>query len=74
MTKRQASLLSFYQSTHKRQREFEEKADDDQDQELGDSDRQDIQVEDSPKESEHESEHSSWSITYDVNIEPPIFW
>ena len=29
-----------------------------QDQESDDSDHQDIQVEDSPKESEHESEHS----------------
>ena len=48
-----ASLLSFCQSTHKRQRESEEIADDDQDQESDDSDRQDVQVEDSPEESEH---------------------
>ena len=64
MAKRQEFLLSFCQSTLKRQRESEEKADDDQ--ESHDSDRQDvqveyhqdIQVEDSPEESEHESEHS----------------
>ena len=53
MAERQASLLSLYQSTHKRQRESEEKADDDQDQESDDSDRQDVQVEDSLEESEH---------------------
>ena len=49
MAKRQAPLLSFCPSTHKRQREFEEKADDDQDQESDDSGRQDEQVEDSPQ-------------------------
>ena len=53
MAKRQASLLSFCQSTHKRQRESEEKAYDDQDQESDDSDCQDVQDEDSPEESEH---------------------
>ena len=57
MTKRQASLLSFSQSTHRRQRVSEKKANDDQDQESDDSDSQDIQVEDSPEESEHESKH-----------------
>ena len=31
MARRQASLLSFCQSTHKRQRKSEEKADDDKD-------------------------------------------
>ena len=40
MAKRQASLLSFCQSTHKRQRE----AEDDQYQESDDSDRQDVQL------------------------------
>ena len=59
MAKRQASLLSFCQITHKRQRESEEKAGDDQDQESDNFDLQDVQVEDSPEESEHESEHSS---------------
>ena len=38
------------------QRESEENADDDQDPESDDSDRQDIQVEDSLEESEYESE------------------
>ena len=52
MAKRQASLLSFCQSTHKRQSESEETADDDQDQESDDSDRQDVQVEDIPEESD----------------------
>ena len=52
MAKWQASLLSFFNS------ESEEKADDDQDQELDDSDRQDVQVEDSPDRSEVEPEHS----------------
>ena len=47
MAKRQASLLSFCLSTHMRQRESEEKADDDQDQESDDCDRQDVLVEDS---------------------------
>ena len=51
MAKRQASLLSLCQSTHKRQRESEEKANDDQDLESDDSDHQDMQVEDSPEES-----------------------
>ena len=51
MDKRQASLLSL-------QRESEEKADDDQEQESDNSIHQDVQVEDSPKESEPESEHS----------------
>ena len=49
MAKRQASLLCFCQSTHKRLRESEEKADDDQDQESDDSDCQDVQVEDAQK-------------------------
>ena len=52
-SERQASLLSFRQNTHKRPREPEEKADDDQDLESDDSDRQDVQVEESPEESEH---------------------
>ena len=51
MTKGQASLLSFCPSTHMRQRESEVKADDDQ--ESDDSNRQDVQVEDSLEESEH---------------------
>ena len=54
MAKRQASLLNFCQSTHKRQRESEEKSDD-QILESNDSDRQDAQIEDSPEESEHGS-------------------
>ena len=41
------SQLSFCQSTHKRQKESEEKVDDDQDLESDDSDHQDVQVEDS---------------------------
>ena len=45
-------------ASHNRQREFERKAGDDQDQESDDSDCQDVQVEDIPEESEHESEHS----------------
>ena len=53
MAKRQASLLSVCQSTHKRKRESEEKAADDQDQESDDFDRHDVQVEDIPEESEH---------------------
>ena len=53
MAKSQASMLSFCQSTHKGQRESEEKADDDQDQESDNSDRQDVQVEGSPEESVH---------------------
>ena len=36
MAKTQACLLSFCPTTHMRQRESEEKADDDQDQESGD--------------------------------------
>ena len=58
MAKRQASLLSFCESTHKRQRGSEEKADDDQDKESDDSDHQDAQIEDNPEESEQESEYS----------------
>ena len=50
--------LVFVGSTYKRQRESGEKADYDQDQESDDSDLQNVQVEDSPEESEHESEHS----------------
>ena len=49
MAKRHASLLSFCHSTHKRQRKSEEKASDDQDQESEDPD---IQVVDSPEESD----------------------
>ena len=49
MAKRHASLLSFCQITHKRQRKSEEKASNDQDQE---SDDQDVQVVDSPEESD----------------------
>ena len=41
MVKRRASLLSFCQTTHKRQWETVEKADD-QDQESDSSDRQDV--------------------------------
>ena len=47
---------------HMRQRESEEKADDDQ--ESDNSDRQDVQVEDSPEESEQESEHSCHDPSY----------
>ena len=49
MAKRHASLLSFCHSTDKRQRKSEEKASDDQDQESEDPD---IQVVDSPEESD----------------------
>ena len=65
MAKRQASLLDFCQSTHMRQRESEEKADDD---------RQDVQVEDSPEESEHESEHSCHDPSHMMStLSPQIF-
>ena len=74
MAKRQASLLSFCQSTHKRQRESEEKADDDQDQESDDSDHQDVQVEDSSEESELESEHSWHDPSHMMStLRPPFF-
>ena len=67
-------MLSFCQSTHKRQRESEEKADDDQDQELDDSDCQDMQVEDSSEEFENESEHSCHDPSYMMStLFPQIF-
>ena len=50
--------LSFFQSIHKRQWVSEEKADDNQGHESDDTDHQDVQFEDHPEESEHESEHS----------------
>ena len=70
MAKRQASLLSFCQSTHKRQRETEEKADDDQDQESDDFDHQDVQVEDNPEESEHSCHYPSHLMS---TLSPQIF-
>ena len=76
--KRQASFLSFCQNTHKRQRESEENADDDQGLESDDSDRQDVQVEDSPEVSEHESEQSCHDPSYMMSTlsppPPPNFW
>ena len=75
MARRQASLLSFCQS-----RESKEKADDDQDQESDDFDRQDVQVEDSPEESEHSCHDPSHPMSTlspqffgGHNIEPPNF-
>ena len=80
MAKRQASLLSFCQSTHKRKRESEEKADDNQDQESDDFDRQDVQVEDIPEESEyscHDPSHLMSTLSPQFfgghKIEPPQF-
>ena len=74
MAERQASLLSFCQRTHKRQRESVAKADDDHDQESDDSDRQDVQVEDISEESEHESKHLCHDSSYDVNFSPQFFF
>ena len=74
MAKRQASLLSFCQSTHKRQRQFEEKADGDHYQESDDSDHQDKPVEYSPKESEEESEHSCHDPLHMMSITSPQFF
>ena len=74
MAKRQAYLLSFSQSTHKRQRKSEEKANDDQDQESDDFDHQDVLVEDSPEESEHEYEHSYQDPSHIMStLNPQIF-
>ena len=68
MAKRHASLLSFCQSTHKRQRKSEEKASDDQDQE---SDDQDVQVVDSPEESDGPYLitiiHYPWRVIYSLH-------
>ena len=61
-------MLCFCQSTHKRQRESEEKADDDHDQESDDSDCQDAQVEESPEESELEFEHSRLDPSHMMSI------
>ena len=73
MAKRQASLLNFCQSTHKRQRESEEKSDD-QNIESNDSDRQDAHIEDSPEESEHGSEHSCHDPSHTMSpLSPQIF-
>ena len=58
----------FCQSTHKRQRGFEKKADDDEDQESNDSGRQDVQVEDSPEESKHSSHDPSHMSTLNHHI------
>ena len=70
MAETQATLLSFCQSTLKRQRESEEKADDAQDQESDDSDCQDVQVEDNPEESEHSCQNPSHMMS---TLSPPIF-
>ena len=44
------------------------------DQESDDSDRQDVQVEDSPEESEHESEHSCHDPSHMMSaLSPQIF-
>ena len=72
MVKRQASLLSFCQSTHKRQSESEEKADVDQDQESDDSDHQDVQVEERPDESEHSCRDPAHMMST-LTPPPPIF-
>ena len=53
MAKRQASLLSFCQTTHKSQQESEEMTDDVQNEESDVSDHQAVQADDSPEESEH---------------------
>ena len=66
-------MLSFYQSTHKRQRESERKAGDDHDHESDESDRQDVQVEDNQEESEHESEHSCRDTSYMMSTVSPKF-
>ena len=73
MAKRQASLLSSCQSTHKRQRASKEKADDDEDHESKYSNRQDVQVVDSPVESEHESEHSCHDPSHMMSTLNPHF-
>ena len=74
MARRQASLLSFYQSTHKKQRESKGKAGDDRDQESDDSDCQDVQVEENQEESEHESEHSCRDPSHMMpTLSPQIF-
>ena len=62
------------QSTHKRQRKSEENAGVDQDQESDDSDCQDVQVEDSPEKSEHESGHSCHDPSHMIStLSPQIF-
>ena len=48
---------------------LKEKADDDQ--ESDDSDRQNVEVEDSPEESEHESEHSCYDALYIMSTLSP---
>ena len=69
MAKRQASLLSFCQSTHKRQRKSEEKADDDQDQESDVSNCQDVRLK-IPQKIEHSYHDPSHIMS---TLRPQIF-